>query len=362
MDKISFRSNGSLVADRDLYTNMTNTNQQAVLIIDIEETITNSQVSKLKNLYKGLFEDESCSAQSAKDVHNAFIDRLKTEIDSLRSIKNVWHFEFVKPLEEIVPMLEQLKGNVYPGLYSKTAQIEAAIDRKVEEADVISEFINNPQFSIFKRIDTLKNGNQANLVYVTAELKNTLEEIYKSTTPWKLMTKAKEVLDAISDEIKAKQESACEEVLSLLKSKMQSLTAVPSYASLEENQKQKIIAIFEVLKAQANEERYIGNLIAIKGEVSKAYDRCLDSINHWVEDKQEEERRRQQAAQQTGGQTSATHTAPKIVHKVVKKEKAMTVPFDKQVLETKEDVEKYLAALKEQLMHYIDQNNNIMLN
>jgi hypothetical protein len=362
MDKISFRSNGSLVADRDLYTNMTNTNQQAVLIIDIEETITNSQVSKLKNLYKELFEDESCSAQSAKDVHNAFIDRLKTEIDSLRSIKNVWHFEFVKPLEEIVPMLEQLKGNVYPGLYSKTAQIEAAIDRKVEEADVISEFINNPQFSIFKRIDTLKNGNQANLVYVTAELKNTLEEIYKSTTPWKLMTKAKEVLDAISDEIKAKQESACEEVLSLLKSKMQSLTAVPSYASLEENQKQKIIAIFEVLKAQANEERYIGNLIAIKGEVSKAYDRCLDSINHWVEDKQEEERRRQQAVQQTGGQTSATHTAPKIVHKVVKKEKAMTVPFDKQVLETKEDVEKYVAALKEQLMHYIDQNNNIMLN
>jgi hypothetical protein len=222
MDKISFRSNGGIVADRDLYTNMTNTNQQAVLIIDIEETITNSQISKLKNLYKEFFEDESCSAQSAKDVHNAFIERLKTEIDNLHSIRNVWPFNFVRPLDEIIPMLEQLKGNVYPGLYSKTAQIEKAIDRKVDEADAISEFISNPQFSIFKRIDTLKKGNQANLVYVTAELKNALEDIYSSSTPWKLMTKAKEVLDAISDEIKAKQESACEEVLNLLDSKMQS--------------------------------------------------------------------------------------------------------------------------------------------
>ena len=273
MDKISFRSNGSLVDDRNLYTNMTNTNQQAVLIIDIEETITNSQISKLKSLYKEFFEDESCSAQSAKDVHNAFIERLKTEIDNLRSIRNECPFDFVRPLDEIIPMLEQLKGNVYPGLYSKTEQIEDAIDRKVDKADVISEFINNPQFDIFKRLDTLKRGNQANLVYVTAELKNTLEDIYKSSTPWKLMTKAKEVLDAISDEIKAKQESACEEVLSLLDSKMQFLTAIPSYAGLEENQMQQIIAIFEVLKVKAREERYIGNLIAIKGDVSKAYDR-----------------------------------------------------------------------------------------
>ena len=74
MDKISFRSNGAPIADRDLYVAMTNTNQQSVLIVDIEETITNSQISKLKNLYKEFFNDESCAAQSAKDVHTA-LDR-----------------------------------------------------------------------------------------------------------------------------------------------------------------------------------------------------------------------------------------------------------------------------------------------
>ena len=364
MDKISFRSNGGIVADRDLYTNMTNSNQQAVLIVDIEETITNSQISKLKNLYKDFFEDESCSAQSAKDVHTAFIARLNKEISDLRSIKDLWHFEFVKPMEDIIPLLSNLASCVYPGLYTKTSQIEDAIDRKVDEADVICQFVNGRQFDIFKRIDTLKKGNQANLSYVSVELIKVLDDIYNSSTPWNLMAKGKDTIDAISKEIKDKQEAASTDVLSLLDTKLQALIALSSYCTLQTNQQQQIAALFEVLKIKAKDERYIGNLIAMKTQVSDTYNKCLDSINHWIEEKQkEEEEARKKAQQQNGGEQPAIQPkAPRIVHKVVSKQKAMAVSFDKPILETKEDVEKYVDALKAQLMQYIEQNNNIMLN
>ena len=76
MDKISFRLDGSPVADRDLYFNMTNSNQQAKLIVDVEEAISNSQVANLKKLYKEFFDNESCTAQSTKEVHQQFITRL----------------------------------------------------------------------------------------------------------------------------------------------------------------------------------------------------------------------------------------------------------------------------------------------
>ena len=62
MDRISFRSNGSPVPDRDLYFNMTNSNAQSMLLVDIEESISASQIAKLKSLYKDFFNDESCSA------------------------------------------------------------------------------------------------------------------------------------------------------------------------------------------------------------------------------------------------------------------------------------------------------------
>ena len=39
----------------------------------------------------------------------------------------------------------------------------------------------------------------------------------------------------------------------------------------------------------------------------------------------------------------------------------MNVPFSKSVLETREDVEAYIEALKDRLMGFINQNKNIML-
>lgn len=184
---------------------MTNSNAQSVLLVDIEETISASQIAKLKGLYKEFFNDESCAAQSAKEVHQQFITRLNQVISELRSIKDQNDFEFTKPLGQILPEFQQLAGCIYPALYNKTGQIEAAIDRKIEEADVISDFVLGNQFNIFKRIDTTKRGNQANFSYVPSELTKTLDEIYVAKEPWKLMTKAKETLDAVSTEIQTRQ-------------------------------------------------------------------------------------------------------------------------------------------------------------
>lgn len=357
MDKISFRSNGTPVADRDLYFNMTNSNAQSILLVDIEETITASQIAKLKSLYKELFNDESCSAQGAKEVHQQFVTRLNEVIGDLRRIKDQNDFVFAKPLSDILPEFQKLASCVYPALYSKTSQIEDAIDRKLDEADVISDFVTGNQFTIFKRIDTTKKGNQANFSYVPQELTKTLDEIYVSKQPWKLMTKAKDTLDAISNEIQSRQESERIVVLGAIDAKLETLTTLPAFATLAESQQSQITAMFAALKANAQNERFIGNLIAMDNEVIGAYNRCLKSINEWVEAAAEAERRRQQ---QAGGGSIATPPA-KPVKTYVTHSSAMNVPFSKDKLETREDVEAYVEALKQRLLGYIDQNKNIML-
>lgn len=364
MDKVLFRSNGSIVADRDLYANMTNSNQQTVLIVDIEETITNSQIAMLKNLYKEFFDDESCSAQGAKDVHSAFVARLNKEITELRSVNDQWHFAFIKPVEKILPILTQLAGSVYPALYGNKAKMEEALDLK-EEIDEVCQFVTGRQFEIFKRIDTLKKGNQANLSYVTAELIFTINAIYESKSPWKMMTQANETLQSISDEIKVKQDTARHEVEELINGKLQNLISLPAYATLEASQQSQINAMFESLKISIKDERYIGNLLAQKDNVNKAYNRCLESIPQWLEEKQNEEDeliRRKQETIGKGVEKALPPTPKKVIRKFVNLQKAMTVKFGKPMLETKEDVEDYINTLRSQLLEYIDKNNNIMLN
>ena len=356
MDKISFRSNGSPVADRDLYFNMTNSNAQSILLVDIEETISASQIAKLKGLYKEFFNDESCAAQSAKEVHQQFITRLNQVISELRSIKDQNNFEFTKPLEQILPEFQQLAGCVYPALYNKTGQIEAAIDRKIDEADVISDFVQGNQFNIFRRIATTKNGNQANFNYVSKELIDTIDDVYVSKTPWIHMTKAKDTLDAIGNEIQRRQLSERQAALQNIEAKLTALTSLSTFATLEASQQGQVTTMFAVLKTKAENERFIGNLIAMGEEIDNAYDACLTSINRWVKEAAELKAQQQKA---TGG---GQQPPAKPVKTYVTKTSAMNVPFSKNVLETKEDVEEYVNAFRERLLGFIDQNKSIMLN
>lgn len=361
MDKISFRLEGSPVADRDLYFNMTNSNQQAKLIVDIEETISNSQIARLKGLYKELFNDESCIAQSAKDVHQQFIIRLNQEISSLRSIKNLNSFEFAKPLDEVISEFGKLTACVYPALYGLSAQIDNAITLKIDVADAISEFVNGNQYNIFKNIETVKKGNTANFTYISQELTKTLDEIYVSKEPWKFMSKAKDTLDTISDEIKARQDVERKKVIADIDAKLSAISALPAYSTLDASQQNNIAAQFSSLKTKAQSERFIGNLIAMSGIITTTYDNCIKALNAWVEAAaaKEEEKKRTEEEQ---GQGNSTHIPARPVKTYVNKTSAMNVHFSKSILETSKDVEDYIEALRSKLLDYIHQNKNIMLN
>lgn len=357
LDKISFRNNGQPVADRDLYNTLTNSMQQANTIVDIEEAITPAQVTKLKGQYKEFFNDESCTAQSAKDVHSAFIERLKRDIEELRSIYDRNRFEFVKPLDAVLVTLKSLSNMVYPGLYQNSKKVEDALDDKLDIADEIRNFITGPQFSIFKRVETLTTGNQANLAYVSQEQRDALTSIYNSTTPWRQMTKANDVLNTINEEIKELQSAARNEAVALINEKFAAIKAIPAYTQIPENLRSQIDKFFSILSDNAKEERFIGNLKAMKSDIDHAYENSLKSINKWVED----EANKPVTPPAGGGNTPPVQPATP-VKTFVRKESAMNIPFDKPMLETEEDVNAYLEALRTKMMSYINQNKNIMLN
>ena len=355
MDKISFFNNGSPVTDRDLYPTLTNLTQQQNTIVDIEETITNSQITKLKNQYKEFFNDESCVAISAKDVHSAFVERLKKEINTLSAILEKNEYVFVRPLNEVVNSLRALSLILYPGLYQNSQKLEGVLDDKIDVADEIANFISSNQFSIFKRIDTMLNGNQANLTFVDKDNIDLLNDIFESKQPWKEMTRANDLLNVINDEIKKLQSDTKEEVLENIRKKMDMLKNIPEFEKIGDILHQRIADGFKSLEQKAQNERFIGNLKAMNAEIDKVYNNGINIINKWIEDNEEK------TTPQSGGNTSGQETK-KTVKKFVNKSTAMNVDFSKQILETESDVEEYIGELKKKMIDYIRQDKNIMLN
>lgn len=371
MDKVSFTADGSRIEARDLYYHLTNSNRQANLIVDVEESITPSQITMLKNLYKDTFNDEVCRFQSAKDVHQAFLDRLNQEIQKLRELRDSNRYPFASALNDIISGMERYSRVAYPTLYVKFKDVDDALADK-EDADTIREFIEGPQFRIFKQISQLKTGNQANLTYVDPELLDTINRIYDSAKPWNNMTEAAATLEKISAQISVKQEEARQQISEKIESKLLAITSLPEYSSIPENLKSQIQALFNVAKSQVREERYIGNLRSMSTDVDRAYDHSIGIINRWSE----EEARKAAAAAAAGsgatgssgatGGTSGTGpgTTPPTTHhrQMVSKQTAMNVHFDKSRLESREDVQKYIAELEARLLDFVDNNKTIMLN
>ena len=261
-------------------------------------------------------------------------------------------FEFTKPLEEIIPQFQQIAKSVYPALYNMTSNIEDAIDRKVEEADVISDFVNGSQYNIFKRIETTKKGNQANFAYVTPNLIQVLDEIYASRTPWDQMTRAKDTLDTIYNEISDRQKEEREKAIRNIESKLDAIKALSAFSTLTPTQQSQVDTMFTVLMTNVENERYIGNLIAMSGNITEAYERCIRSINEWVETAEAERKR------QEDKESNLADKPHRPVKTYVNKSSAMNVDFSKNILETTDDVEAFIEALKTRLMGFIKQNKN----
>lgn len=363
LDKVSFRNGGSVVEERDLYTQLTNSNSRQTLIVDVEEVISANQIAGLKNQYRDLFDDESCLAQGAKDVHTAFINRLNDEIRKIREVASENRYEFTKPLTEVISHLSDLSRLAFPGLYSKKNEIENAIDLKEDVVEPIINFVGSRQFDIFKNLNRVLSGNQANFAYVAPEILKALESINESKEPWGKMNEAKSKLDELRQEIDRRQNEERQNVITEIDSKYDAIKALPAFATLKPEQVRQIDLIFTTMKQGVQEERFIGNLIAYASKVTDHYNNCLDSINRWVELANKEAEEAAKKGEEKTSEGGASKPKPsRTVKKVVNKQKALDISYPKNILETKEDVEAYIKTLRTQLMDYIDKDTSIMLN
>ena len=364
MDKISFHCNGSVVADRDLYFHLTNGTQQAQTLVDIEEAISNTQTAKLKKAYKDLFDGAACPGMSAKEIHNAFIQKLNEEGSALLKITLEHAFAFTAPLKPVIEQMKKWAGLAFPGLYRKTDEIEDFIDDHIDLLEDIKDFVTGKQFDIFKSIDRMERGNQANMSYVSAELQQTLDKIYNSPTPWNLMTEGKATVDAIRAEIDGKLKEAHREIAALIASKTSTLASMPSYASLSDSQKAQVETVFAVLADKEKDERFIGNLRGMKDDIDKAFDKCIDSINRWIEeaDEQDEDKPEADAGKQQTEKPGHQEEPKKKPKQSVKKANALSIAWNKPLLDSQEDVEAYVEALRQQMLGIIKQNKVIILN
>jgi len=349
-NKISIKQDGSILEDKAILEALQKSNQYANTIIELEEEIRSSQISKLKNFYQEYF-DEPNLGNEAKEISKLFKERMEKEVADITDMyKRRSRFSFLDSLAEPLLRLRAVADKEHPYFFNALDMYQNDLmDDKENIIDLVKRFMNGTQSVIFENILQYLENNSANFEYVSNEPLSILHAVRESTSPYKgtLLQEAKTALELVQKEVASLQITEREHALNTIKQRIDKLSTFEEFITLDSIQQDDILAPFEKAQKEIETEKFIGNIRAKAVSVTtNLYQRQVETMMQLANQSEE------------GEQDTTMPPKPSILF--VRKD-SIHIKFNKPSLETEQDVENYLVALKEQYLRIINDNKRISL-
>jgi len=219
------------------------------------------------------------------------------------------------------------------------------LDIKEDTLDPIKQFMKSGQKGIYDRLNQFDSYNQANFDYVDAHEKEVLREAKEDSTPYRgaTMREAKEAMDALEQRVQLELKGEKDATIERYEEAIEDLKTREEFSELSNPQKEQVMGPLQQELKKAKDERFIGNLRDQRSRLSSHL--FTDQLNMMIALAQPEE--------EDGKQDK-----PK---RRFIKETNLHPSFSKKELETEEDVDEYLEALRKSMIDHIKRNHNILL-
>jgi hypothetical protein len=300
-------------------------------------------IKELAVVYNDFF-DETCPAKEAKDVALAFKNKLSDEYVKLNQLlMSKENYPFLVELLPVVDFIEKLTKKEYTYYLTNVKDFEdELLDHKEGLIDPIKRFWNGEQKKIFDSIRLFFTGNQSNMEYIESNELTILKAVIEHKQPYKgdVIKEAKAAKDALTAKvIKLIDEERKLTEVEITKA-IKRIQTHEDYESLDDTKRKQVLNPFDEESKKLKEQRFIANLRETRAYVrGKLLEQQLTEMVRLAKpiDKVDEP----------------------VVHYL--RMNAVKVDFPKNELKTKEDVDKYVEALKKELSDLIKQNKRISL-
>lgn len=358
-NKISLKQDANTLSDRNALEALQRNNQYSTTIIELEEEIAPTIIQKLKNFHQEYFNEPNLGNEP-KEISRLFKLRLEKELKDLSDMygKRI-RFKFLESLGEPLNRIKLLVEKEHLYFFTALDQYQDnLLDDKENVIEATKKFMNGTQLLIFEKVLAYLESNNANFDYIGSDNISALKNVAASPAPYRgsLMQEAKEALDNIQAELSERQQTERLAAIESIQSSIAKLKQFNDFTLLNEKQQAEIIAPFENSIKEIEHERFIGNIR------SKAYNANVDVYQRQLEKMLTLATPPAPAPKPVEGVASAPieqlTKVPKITF--VRKD-SVKINFKKPALETKQDVEEYLTALREQYFRIIDEDKRISL-
>ena len=350
---IEVRQDSNLLEDNEVLNSLLNNRLYSNTLLEPQVSIDPKQIKALATVYSEFF-DEACPAKEAKEVAMAFKDKLNAEYTLLNQMMvSKETYPFLSELAPIIQTMGKLLKKEYTWYLTNLNEFEdQLLDAKETIIDPIKRFWNGEQKKIFDSIRGFFSGNQSNLEYIESDELNILREVTKHPKPYvgNIIKDAKVAKDTLSAKVLTQIDDEREITKTDIDKEINRIKNHDDFKLLDEAKQMLVLKPFEDELKRLKDQRFIANLRETRANVKGSM--LERQLNEMV-----------RLAKPPVPVQEEVGTPPRVAEPVIHYQRLNSVRFDfpKTELRTKDDVEKYVEALKEKLLKLIDQNKRISL-
>jgi hypothetical protein len=345
--KLEIKQDSNLLEDEEVLNAFLNSSYYGNTLLEPQATYDIGAIKALKQVYSDAF-DETCSLKEAKDIANAFKNKLKdmyVGVNQLLAQKR--SYPFLNSLSDFADKLEYWSKKEYGYFLTNLKDFEDdLLDNKENLLDPIKRFINGDQKDIYDSIRNLLEGDRSNLDYIEGEELQLLEDLLKHSKPYSgnLIRDAKKAKEILSNKVLERIEDEKSRAFETIEKSIKNLQSKDEFKGLDTSQQQQVIQPFHDEKNKLQHQRYIAVIRDVRAKVRDVL--VSNQLNEMI--------RLVAPPPSSGGEVN--EPKPHYIRGT-----SVKANYSKTELRTEADVDEYVEALRKSLKEQIKNNRRISL-
>lgn len=341
MGKVELRTKILLDAS-SAYELLKNSRQHGSVKVRLQEQFDATKINELKTFHHDFF-DRVNSGTDARSVGQITIEALAVESRELKVLLDqVTRYAFLEPLQPIVTRLSALAEKDYTYLLNHLAEFKGELlTAKDDLLSPIKAFMRGPQRIAFDDAMAFLREEEANFAEVPASEVQPLRDLALSAYPYRgnLVPNAKAAVSKLRGLLATLLKIERDQALSTLATHQARLQAIDDFSSLDESDQKQVMALTLAAREAIQSARFVtGIRDRLQRYTTQDYPAqlaCLAALRR-----------------KKGGPTPPVHYTP-----VSSLRPQCSLPY----IATKEDLAKWLEALRAAAQTELDQGNRISL-
>jgi energy-coupling factor transporter ATP-binding protein EcfA2 len=361
--KVEIKADGNPLEENEIEASLRNTKAQGNLVLEPQIEFTASQVRNLKDFHQEFFDTPPASSEAkalAQETEAAF-KRLIEQLESFA--EQVKSYPFLSELDDARELLTEITSKPYTWYLTDLAKKEDKLfDLKEGKLDPVRKFMSGSQKAIYDDARTLLSSQEANLDYIDGDETEAVKKALRDPQCYRgnRIQQMKTTLDALKTKLEDAVKHARARAVDRLNTMQARMQSMDEYQKLPEPRQQELNEPYKSLATYFDDQYLIAVINdRLRAFEDSGYQKLLTKMVEMATPKpQPPVNDPSDELDEQDDEPPKQIQEPRVQYVQARQ---LNIEFDKAWLESEDEVERYLDAMRQAMLEQIQKGKKVQV-